>query len=167
MNQLYRIFVESSVRDPGRRVLSGGPGGPWIRFDELRRRAESLGLRLDRAHVRPGSVVVVRAGNHPSFFVATLATWSLGGVVAAVPEEILEEELRRIHRAFRPVCEVTAPGGRLRVAPMAADGATVPGAASIRLTSGSTGSPRGAVMTAANLVAGGRAIIRKLVLRRD
>ncbi len=45
--------------------------------------------------------------------------------------------------------------------------ATLPGAAIIRMTSGSTGAPRGAVVTAAQAAADGRAIVRKMGIRPE
>ena len=62
MNRLFTLFREAARREPSRRVLCGRPGGAWIRFADLHRRAERLGARLGRAGLRRGEVVLIRIG---------------------------------------------------------------------------------------------------------
>jgi len=165
VNALYRLFLNAARREPRRPVLCSRPGSDWIRFGELRARAEVLASRLERAGLRRGGVALLAIGNQPAFVVAALAAWLLDACVLPVPEETSALEVQDAVRTFRPEVVLTAPRGRPAVTAVPGRGARLPGAAAIRLTSGTTGAPRGAVMSARNLIAGGQAMIARFGLR--
>lgn len=170
MNPLWRSFRALARRGPGRRLVRGGPAARWRTARALRREAGRIAARLRRAGVRRADVVLVVASNRPAFVAAALGVWAADAVLLAVEEGIAASERARIEAAFRPAASITTAGGRPRVAGRAPSGAAAgplrcPGAAMIRLTSGTTGAPRGVLVTARQLEADARAIIARTGLR--
>ncbi len=166
MNALYRRFTRLATRHPDRPLLREGPDGRWITAGDLLRRARRFALELKRRGVERGSIGLVATGNRPVFFDAVLALWSLDAVVLSIEETHTQGELERIRSAFSPAVEIRAGRRGLRVT-RCDHAATLPGAAIIRMTSGSTGAPRGAVVTGAQVAADGRAIVRKMGIRPE
>jgi long-chain acyl-CoA synthetase len=110
-------------------------------------------------------------GNQPALAEVALAVWARDAVLLPVEEGLPEEEMAKLKRRFEPAVVITAPGGRPAIEridrPRAAAPEILHGAAMIRLTSGSTGEPRGAVMGPEHLIAGGLASLRKIGLRPE
>jgi long-chain acyl-CoA synthetase len=169
LNDLFRRFLSLARRHPGRPALRERPGGAWTRLGMLRRRAAALAASLGGLGVRRGDVVMIVIGNRPAFVVATLATWEIDAVLLPVDESLPPAEIDDLRRTFRPAAIVTAPRGRpiLQAGAGPRDRSAYPGGAMIRLTSGTTGRPRGALVTAAQAIADGRAIVSALRLRPD
>ena len=167
MNRLYRLFEAAARREPGRPVLCGRPGGSWIRFRDLREIVDRLGDRLDASSLRLEQIVVASIGNRPAFVAAAIAVWSRGGVFLPVEEDLPEPELEVIRRAFRASILLRARGGMIAIVASEERAARIPGAALVRLTSGTTGSPKGVVVTADQLIADSSAIIARTDLRPD
>jgi long-chain acyl-CoA synthetase len=169
VNSLYRHFTKNVEKNPHKRILCGRPGGSWITLGDLRRRIDSFTARIEEMGVRRGDVCLVAAGNRPAFLAAVLAVWARGGVVLPIEETTPREEVGRLQRAFGSVLEIRARGGRLAATGFAGTGeaARHPGAAIIRMTSGSTGLARGALVTCSQAAADGRAIIRAMGITPD
>lgn len=163
MNALWSAFSRRAAAEPRRRVLAGHPGGPWIPAGELLRRSVRLGERLAAMGLRRGEICAVAAGNRPLFVTAVLAAWSRGALVLPLEESLSPVELRASCDAFGPALLVRGRRGPPQVSRLErGQRPRHPGAAMIRLTSGSTGVPRGALVTPAQLAADGRAIVKKM-----
>jgi acyl-CoA synthetase (AMP-forming)/AMP-acid ligase II len=166
LNRLYHAFLRSAGRDPDRPAVCAGPGAPWISFKELRRRAVALAGRLDQCGVRRGDVVLAAIGNRPALFSTVLAVWSRDAVLLPVEEGAPAAEIESLCRTFFPAAILKVAAGRLLVH-ATGGGRGFPGAAMIRLTSGTTGAPRGVLVTDPQILADTVAIIRKTEIRRD
>ena len=162
--RLYRSFLKIVRAAPGRRLLRDSPTGAWLPAAAVAAQIDALAGELARAGLGPGRILLLEAGLRPLSVIAMLAAWKRDAVVLPVEEDLPRDALVEMARRFRPAVSIrgedagaavleTAPRGRARV---------VPGAAVLRLTSGTTGKPRAIVCTAAQLVADGRAIIRGL-----
>lgn len=104
-------------------------------------------------------------GTRPAFFAATFAVWEKEAVFLPVDESATAAEIDAFRRTFRPAAILTFREGRLRVERGSTNPLRFPGAAMIRLTSGTTGAPRGALVTPAQAIADGRAILAATGLR--
>jgi acyl-CoA synthetase (AMP-forming)/AMP-acid ligase II len=162
MNTLLRSFEALCRREPGRPLLCARPGSPWITAATLRRRAGAFAGRLADLGVVRGEVCAIAAGNRPAFVTAVIAVWLRGGVVLPIEEGLPHSEIERLREAFAPGVIVRARRGRLFTEVTSAPERRHPGAAMIRLTSGSTGAARGALVTPAQLAADGRAIMDRM-----
>lgn len=164
MNRLQASFAAIARESPAREVLRAGPSAPWIRAGALLARSRALAEALRREKLRRGEIVMIAAGNRPLFLTATLAAWSCGAVILPVEASLPETEIDRLQSTFKPALAVRHRRGGAevrRVAPPASS-ARLAGAAMIRLTSGTSGSARGAILPAGALAADGRAIARKM-----
>ncbi|MEV0899148.1 long-chain fatty acid--CoA ligase [Actinoplanes sp. NPDC049802] len=136
-------------------------------YAELHDRASRLATALRAAGVRPGDRVAYLGPNHPSFAETMFATWMLGAIFVPLnfrltPPEI-EYQLRHsgavalIHA--RPVAapvtikiDIAGYESRLREPAEFDEPVTLDDVACILYTSGTTGHPKGAVLTHGNLV---------------
>jgi long-chain acyl-CoA synthetase len=169
VSRIYRLFRETARREPRKPIICGRPGGSWLTLSELERRAETLGSRLLERGVRRGEIVMLVSGNSPGFVAGALAVWSRDAALLPVDESVSAMELEGLERSFRPAAVIRAGPRRPSIRQDVDDGPRLrlPGAAMIRLTSGSTGAPRGAVIGHSQAIADGRAIIEKMGLRGD
>ena len=135
----------------------------------IRRAADQVAAGLDRAGVRSGAVVGLMLPNSLAFVPTYLALRSLSVTVALIPPKYGSAELDAIRRGVRPAALVTTAAGAKTLAtervaridldfapePLAVaftgDGGTVPDAAVLKFTSGSTGQPKGIALTASAL----------------
>ena len=127
---------------------------------EVDRLAHSIGSRLAGHAVEPGEIVGLAAADGPAFLAALLAVRRAGACALLFDARTPEPEKRRTAAALGTGCLLDGdrawPRGRddfeiTRLAeprPMVAEDAAV-----IKLTSGSTGQPRGIVTPSAALVA--------------
>lgn len=133
------------------------------------RRASRLSRELHDAGVRRGDVVLSAIGNRPSFIVAALAAWKCDAVLLPADEDLPASAIDSLKEAFRPaaVVSVRAGGSPVVGALPPSPRTRLPGAAMVRLTSGTTGKPKGVIVTAAQLVADARALIERTSLGPD
>ncbi len=143
-------------------------GAETVSREDLLRMAEWRRRRLQES-VQPGDPVIVRSLRGPTFFADLLAVWASGGVVVplagdAPPE--YAEEVKRISEASvvlddlpegsppdtSNLCCVTVPPDAL---------------ASILFTSGTTGSPKGVMLTHAALAGNCTGTLEILGMNRD
>jgi long-chain acyl-CoA synthetase len=166
------------------RLVKRSPLAPLVMAESRRATAgdvDSLALAAGSAlggcgRLAPGAVVAVTAGNGPGLLAALVATRRAGLAALLLDGQAPPVEALRIARAL-------GASALLRCAPWPAtlgdweaerlpgadlEGALVlPGAAVVKLTSGSTGEPRGIATSTAALLADDAALARTMGLRAD
>jgi len=174
-------------------LLAGDTSGPWLVFHAGKvrttlSRADVAARALDwaaaireRCQVEPGGRIGVLLPNGPDFVAAFFACQVLGAVAVPLPWPVVDGAPDRLIEALRPVLErarldglvtspgcatidwgvplVTAPGvGAQRAGPR-------PGSAAfLQFTSGSTGDPRGAIISQRAALGSARAMASALGL---
>lgn len=133
----------------------------------------ALAERLGRAGIGPRTKVLAALPNSPAFLFSLLAVNQCGGVFLPLSPGLTADERQRIDAIARPdflLGEQGAfellPGAALTPAsgPRWDDDADLEGIAAIIFTSGTTGSPKGVMMTEAALRANARAVATNLAL---
>jgi len=181
------FLLESSRRFPGKTALVAGP--ERLTYAELARRAGALAAELRRLGVTRGERVVIFLHNSPDAVVSVFATLLAGGVFSVVNPGTKADKLAYILNHCGARALITEPrladiaeGARARapavqamlMTPLTLPEAAAPAGAGIDLdlamivyTSGSTGFPKGVMMTHANIVAAATSITTYLESRAD
>jgi long-chain acyl-CoA synthetase len=172
---LATLLIETARRRPGAEVLRRG--GRRVGYAELDRASAHVAARLAAAGIRPEDRVGLTAPNVPELVAAYYGILRAGAVVVPLDSDLERDGVRsaladagaRLLIAWRGLPRppegvatwVLAPGSFFDDgAPASAPGAAVERAAGdtavIAYTSGTTGAPRGAELTHANLAANAR-----------
>jgi malonyl-CoA/methylmalonyl-CoA synthetase len=151
------------------------PGHGWMRAAELEQTTRRVAGRLQAAGLEPGDRALFSAASSLDLVVAHIAALRAGIVVVPVNTAYREREVAHIVADARPKAAVVDDGDRARWIAAAAGPGTVVVDPAVELpdaepaaldralpdqpgligyTSGTTGSPKGAVLTHANLLAG-------------
>lgn len=174
-------MVETSIHEAFLRRLSQAPEAPvaicaertWSAGD-LHRLADALVPRLRAAGLGPGHLVSLEAPSGPGFLAAFLALRRAGCAALLLGTGMPAAEAQQIRHRLGARGRVAAPAW-----PETADALTVaaespehpadlePDIAAVKLTSGSTGSPRGILVSGAALLADDRALAASMELRDD
>jgi malonyl-CoA/methylmalonyl-CoA synthetase len=160
-------------------------GGRWISSDELEHRTRSLAARLQASGLAPGERILLSAVTSAELVVAYIAALRAGLVVVPVNTAYTEAEVKRIVHAARPAAAAVDDDRRRGWIAAASEGAaTVYGIelehelartaaaedargldaarsddpALLVYTSGTTGQPKGALLTHGNLLASATAV---------
>jgi acyl-CoA synthetase (AMP-forming)/AMP-acid ligase II len=139
--------------------------------------AAGLALAESGPRLAPGSVVAVTAANGPGLLAALIAVWR-AGLAALLLDGLAPpaEALRIAESLFASAllrCATPWPATLGNWAAKRLPGAGseqalhLPGTAVVKLTSGSTGAPRGIATSAAALLADDAALVRTMGLRAD
>jgi acyl-CoA synthetase (AMP-forming)/AMP-acid ligase II len=187
----FAAWLLAGAEEPARAAfVASSPTGPRIvSHAELRGRVHAAKALLART-VAPGDRVAVLSPNSPDAAVAILATIALGAVAVPLPASDPAPRLARMVAQTRPTA-IFAEGRLAKTAAEIAPEAELLGSAEIDaalggaaeptlggtdavleddpalvlFTSGSTGEPRGVVLSHANLVANTSAILAALPIR--
>ena len=174
---LPAVWVAHWARDPDRSVLHD-PGQGWITGSTLLQRSTEVAARLAAAGVGAGDRVILSAPSSVDLVVAHAALLRLGAVVMPTNGAYQADEVRHVVSDARPVVAIVdddrwvewvhGVDPRIVVTGVAValeDGPAVeldlarPGdPALIGYTSGTTGRPKGAVLSHANLLASVRGL---------
>lgn len=159
-------LVAALLRDDATGLIRDARGG---RLDPATIRAAAAALRA--LGVRPGDRVVVRAANDVQGAASILGVWLAGGVVCPLDPTAPDATLAAVAREAA-ACAAVAPEGAVttlrHAAPAPAiarsrdDAATAADLAMIIFTSGSSGAPKGVMLTHGNVMASLRAIVAYL-----
>ncbi|GGR43301.1 fatty-acyl-CoA synthase [Actinoplanes ianthinogenes] len=157
---------------PGRRAAMS-PGrtalifeGRRVSYAELHQRIARLAAALRSSGVRRGDRVAYLGPNHPSFVETMFATWALGAVFVPLNFRLTAAELSYQLSHSGAAVLIHAPGSPAVTAPVTFPVDGLPAAdpiypdepvglsdvAAILYTSGTTGHPKGAMLTHGNLV---------------
>ncbi len=155
MNQQFVSLVSGAPDAP---ALIEGDGGRVFSRANLLARADELAARLTRAGMRAGDVVAVQLRNSAEFVAAFLASLKLRLVFAPIDRDAPETEVATILGHFSIKGLVYRTDRDSRTAAISTrvvhERPRLPAEARmIKLTSGSTGMPKGIVCSEANLIA--------------
>lgn len=163
---------------PGATRLREIPGGASLDGSQLLEAIAEQARALRRAGARKGDRVLLCCQNGAAFAIGIFACWEAGASVLLADGEADAEMVRRLRRIFSPALVLgRRPGAGIRRPgllpcwrPAERRGAArapgpIAGEAVVKLTSGSTGAPRGVLVTEAQLVAGGRQILESMEIR--
>lgn len=139
--------------------------GSAVTFEELERKANSAAAALARLGLAAGDRVLVQMPNSAEFVAAFLATLRLRIAMIPVDSKLPATETDAILRQF---------GARARITREGVAGSSEPAAgrrddaiALLKLTSGSTGAPKGIALTEQQLLADCRNICSTMDIRPD
>ena len=160
--------------DPHRPAVHDDEHG-WVSAEELEHRTRTVAGRMAAAGLHPGDRMLLSAGASVDLVVAHVAALRLGLVVVPANTAYLERELAHLVRDARPALAVVDDAERQRWIEAAAerpvvvtgtdvalpdgpdpawlDGVTAEDPAVLAYTSGTTGAPKGALLSHGNLLA--------------
>lgn len=171
-SHLYEIIVERARRYPSEPALGSQEGLGWRVVDsrELKALVDVAALELAAAGVVEGSRVVVWAPNHWRTVVFLFALWKLGAIAVPLDKDTAADAARRIFTRVSPTLILAGhpdgapwaqpgdpidwwvPGSRLpQATPADAWQPPQEPLATLSFTSGTTGEPKGCMITHANL----------------
>lgn len=154
-------------------------GGGWVSYAELEQASRTVAGRLQAAGLRPGDRMIFSAAPSRELVVAHVAALRSGIVVVPVNTAYREREVAHIVGDARPMAALVDDAERARWIrradhapavlvgpevelaggdPRAVDGIAPEAPALIGYTSGTTGAPKGAVLSHANLLAGSQSV---------
>lgn len=164
MHDLVRSFLERSAARPRRSLFF--LGDVEVQAGRFAEQCRSCAQDLAALQLPRGAVLLLSAPAGPDFLIACVAAWSEGCVVLwadercppAVRTRIADEHgaagIWRFEDAWSP------DGGQAaRLAARGGPQVRWPGRAVIKLTSGSSGSPAGVLVTGSQLAADGEALV--------
>jgi malonyl-CoA/methylmalonyl-CoA synthetase len=171
---LPRAWARRWAAHPDAHVLHDGR---WITAANLEERTRTVSRRLVAAGIRFGDRVLVSAQPGADLVVAHVAALRLGAVVVPVSPAYGEQELTHVVRSCAPAaailddgaraawmppgCLVTSPEVPLPDGPDVELDAAAPGDPALLMhTSGTSGPPKVAVLSHANLLAGAESVRR-------
>ena len=167
MNPLLSIFRKHAAERPQKIALVAASGHVTTRRDLLGA-AEKLAALLSERSVGEGDAVAVQLPNSVDFIAAFLALREVGATMVPIDRDATESEVAAVltHFACRAsfwVADRHDPDSSLQLSVREPDARPAfAGAALLKLTSGSTGLPKGVVTTEGNLFADGTNICRSM-----
>ena len=159
----HELIAAVAARQPDRVAIDG------LTYGELAGRIERVAALLAARRFGPGDVLAIKAPNTAPWAGVALAAMTAGGAVTGIGPSATDEEVRRqladsgasllIDRFDDSLLDATGPAARPHVTPE--DPALLP------YSSGTSGLPKGVVLTHANLVTAVRQAQRGLRITSD
>jgi long-chain acyl-CoA synthetase len=163
---MFERFRSLAKTNPDATALIDGATGAITSRGELLAKAETFAAQLVAAGMREGDALALQLPNSVDFVAAFLAALQLRLLVVPIDRDAADTEVARIlgHFAVRGlISRQLAVGSRQETNRPAVPAAT----RLIKLTSGSTGAPKGIVTTEANLIADCENICTTMDIRAD
>jgi len=174
---LPHLWNETWLLHPDREVLHDETNG-WVNGDDLRRRTVDVAARLSGGGLRSGDRVILGAGSSIDFVCVHAACLGLGAIVVPTSPAYGRDELAHVVADAAPTMAIVEDDEQAQFI-AEADGSVVVGGldvefdpistnwpvaeasrpAMIGYTSGTTGRPKGAVLSHANLLAGVNSLV--------
>ncbi len=180
---LTSLVERAAAASPDRVALSSWADGAWreVSYAVLEREMRALGSRLIELGVARGSRVVILSESRPEWAVAFFAILYAGGTAVPLDPRIEPEELQRIVEHCSPQLLLVSPAlpEGAWPAPVLILGATssasretasrneVDDVALLAYTSGTTGTPKGVLITTASLLYEAESLVELHGLRED
>jgi acyl-CoA synthetase (AMP-forming)/AMP-acid ligase II len=165
----HALVADAAARHRDRVAFVDGPGGRELTYGELVDRSRRAGATLAAAGFRPGDVLALQLPNMAPWAGIALGAMSLGGAVTGVPVSATPEEVKRQMDDAGAALLVRDVGPELVARPPTEAPAPVsPDAlALLPYSSGTSGLPKGVMLTHTNLVTAVRQVSRGLRLTPD
>ncbi len=177
---LAEVWTQRWADEPGHPTVFDDTHG-WVSAGDLEQRTRAIAGRMAAAGLHPGDRMLLSANASVEFVTAHLAALRLGLVVIPASTAYLERELAHLVRDGRPalaVVETTEQGAWIEAAagddgvivvgtevalpdgpdPAWLDGVSAEDPAVLAYTSGTTGAPKGALLSHGNLSASAEAL---------
>jgi long-chain acyl-CoA synthetase len=147
-------FLALAATAPKSVALIDGATGSITTRAQLIARIDDLAMRFAAAGFRANDVVAIKLPNSVDFIAAFGAVLKLKLVAILIDRDATETEVAKVLSHFAARGLVYRSNGEVMITTRQAGRVTIPpGARLIKLTSGSTGMPKGIVATEANLLA--------------
>jgi long-chain acyl-CoA synthetase len=161
-------FLALAAAAPEAAALIDGETGSVTSRSGLIGRIDELADRFNRAGLKADDVVAIQLPNSADFVAAFGAILKQKLVAILIDRDATETEVGNVLGHFAARGLVYRNGGEMMISTRQAERASVPeGARLIKLTSGSTGMPKGIVATEANLLADCMNICATMDIRAD
>jgi len=162
---MLQRFLELTDAAPAAAALIDGRNGDVVTRAALLARARAVARTLDANGLREGDLVALQLPNSPDFVATILAALERKLVIVPIDRDATEAEVGAILGHFDIKGFVYRNGISSR--PAARHAAIPSDARMIKLTSGSTGQPKGIVVSEANLIADAANICATMDIRPD
>lgn len=179
MSETVQDFVVRQTLERPDAAAMSDETGVSLTWAGVAQAINDLAANLKSAHVRPGDRVMILCENSVAAVVALFATWTCGAVAVPVNARQSEHEVNRVlthvsprvllltteisvdakeHARRYKAAPVTGGFGTLQMAlPYESNPDALDGCAVMLFTTGTTGTPKGVMLSHANLCFGGRA----------
>lgn len=179
MNAIVDRFARLAAHEPGRPLIHVPATGRTFTAADLDDRREAHQRTLLSLSVGSGDLVLSAAGNHAGTISLLVACWSIGAPVLLVDAGTPRAEIWDLASRFEASAVVMGPGqaagvetrpldDELLVAPRTARSQSAyRGASLLKLTSGSSGTPKAVLAAGAQLLADGEHILEAMGIAAD
>jgi acyl-CoA synthetase (AMP-forming)/AMP-acid ligase II len=162
----HELVLATAARHGDRVAFVDGPGGRELTYATLSERADRVAATLAAGGFGAGDVLALQAPNMAAWAGIALGAMSLGGAVTGIPTTATDEDVRRQVTDSGAALLIREIGEGLIARPRSAPRpAVAPGAvALLPYSSGTSGLPKGVMLTHAQLVTGVRQVLRGIRL---
>lgn len=166
---IHELFSALATASPERVAVIDGASGLVVTRVQLLRASEELAGSLSAAGIRARDAVAIQLPNSASFIAAFLAVARLDLVAIPIDRDAPAAEVERIveHFSVKGLVRVDAGGVVVETFAAVSTPALPAAARLVKLTSGSTGMPRGIVVSEENLAADATNICRTMAISPD